>query len=69
MRSLIQVQVKENENSFEGLSSQVLDIHTGAKYEGPVVGEGWVSDEAPLDMPNHRGSILTTLRCHNCALY
>lgn len=32
-------------------------------------GGSWVSDEAPLDMANRRGGILTTLRCYSCALY
>lgn len=42
MRYLIQVQLKEKDNPFEGQISQVLGIHAGAKYKGPKVGAGWM---------------------------
>ena len=38
MRYLIQMQLKEKDNPFEGQPSQVLGIHAGAKYKGPKVG-------------------------------
>lgn len=57
MRSLIQMQLKEKDNPFKGQPSQVLDAHIGVKYKGPKVGGGGSSDEAPLDMANHRGGI------------
>lgn len=68
MRSLIQMQLKEDD-FFEGQPSQVLDIPAGAQYEGPEVGDERVADEAPLNLANHRGGILTTWRCRSCALY
>lgn len=55
----------KDDNSFKGKPSQVLDINTGAKFEGPKVGAGQVSDEAPFGMANHRGGVLTTLRCYS----